>query len=60
MMNVLYFLKFIGYIYIAMLNLLQVINYRHNILQQCYSKADFLSEIFFLEKQRTIKEKLSF
>ena len=43
-----------------MLNLLQVINYRHNILQQCYSKADFLSEIFFLEKQRTIKEKLSF
>ena len=33
---------------------LQVINYRHKILQQCYSNTDFLYENFLLEKSKEI------
>ena len=32
----------------------QVINYRHKILQQCYSNTDFLSENFLLEKSKEL------
>ena len=57
MMNVLYFFV----IYRLYLNYnakltaeRQVINYRHKILQQCYSNTDFLSENFHLEKSKEL------
>ena len=57
MMNVLYFFV----IYRLYLNYNakltaegQVINYRHKILQQCYSNTDFLYENFLLEKSKEI------
>ena len=57
MMNVLYFFV----IYRLYLNCnakltagLQVTNYRHKILQQCYSNTDFLSENFRLEKSKEL------
>ena len=60
MMNVLYFFV----IYRVYLNCnakltaeLQVINYRHKILQQCYSNTDFLSENFLLEKSKELLKK---
>ena len=57
MMNVLYFFV----IYRLYLNCnakltagLQVTNYRHKILQQCYSNTDFLSENLLLEKSKEL------
>ena len=60
MMNVLYFFV----IYRVYLNCnakltaeLQVINYRHKILQQCYSNTDSLSENFLLKKTKELLKK---
>ena len=62
MMNVLYFFV----IYRLYLNYNakltaeeQVINYRHKILQQCYSNTDFLSENFLLKKNKELLKKKS-
>ena len=62
MMNVLYFFV----IYRLYLNYnakltaeRQVMNYRHKILQQCYSNTDFLSENFLLKKNKELLKKKS-
>ena len=54
MMNVLYFVIYGLYLnYSAKLTAEgQIINYRHNILQQWYSNTDFLSENFLLVKAK--------